>query len=606
MVGVIKKAAELVLKPVKEYTFAYICLSISLFIPQLYGMGFGRAAGDLLEGIFGNMFLCSFIAYLFLWLCFAASLIFKRLGPALAWTFTLLVWIAACTDYFLYEFFGTHVNAFILQLVNETTHAESEEFFRTYILSPRFLKIAGLFVAGIVFTAIIKLIINKLQRRNHPENLHQKGKWNSILEITGILYICASIIYPFTVYKAFTFDFVENTVYTIGKPVSRSFVYMTYNAVIQFVQESDDFEKCSLSQDGIVASREGNAPADIVVVIGESHSKYHSSLYGYPLPTNPLLEQTDGLFIFDDVISSVNATSLSFRNFMSLSSLDQNRGWYEAPLFPAVFKKAGFCVNFYSNQFVYDPAMDTYDASCGFFNHPAMQDKLFNHKNTVKYQYDGELIDAYASVRDKIEKDSNLVIFNLSGQHVQASERYPSNWNRFNESDYAQRLDLTSEQKSYVAHYDNATLYNDYVISRIISLYADRDAVIIYFPDHGDEVHDFRNHIGRSHDYESGGYKAVHCQLDIPFLIYLSPMAQNEHPELLRKIASSVHRPFMTDDLPHLLMDIAGVRCKDFDPARSLISDEFNDSRKRIPRAITSTVRVDYDQVKPLKSFPWD
>ena len=119
MVGVIKKAAELVLKPVKEYTFAYICLSISLFIPQLYGMGFGRAAGDLLEGIFGNMFLCSFIAYLFLWLCFAASLIFKRLGPALAWTFTLLVWIAACTDYFLYEFFGTHVNAFILQLVNQ-------------------------------------------------------------------------------------------------------------------------------------------------------------------------------------------------------------------------------------------------------------------------------------------------------------------------------------------------------------------------------------------------------------------------------------------------------------------------------------------------------
>ena len=328
MVEKIKKITSFVLKPAKEYTFAYICLSISLFIPQLYGLNLGRAFCDLLEGLFGNMFLCSFIAYLVMWLCCAATPVSKRLGLVLAWTVTMLAWIAACTDFFLFEFFGTHINAFILQLVNETTPTESEEFFRTYILSAHFLKVAGMFIAGITLVLFIELTYKKLHFRHNSNDTVTTVKWNSISEIFGILYICASLIYPLTVLKAFSSDFVENTVYTIGKPVSRSFIYMAYNAVIQFVQESGDFEKCSLSQDGIEASREGNAPEDIVVVIGESHSKFHSSLYGYPLPTNPLLEQTDGLFIFDDVISSVNATSLSFRNFMSLSILYQKQGWY--------------------------------------------------------------------------------------------------------------------------------------------------------------------------------------------------------------------------------------------------------------------------------------
>lgn len=39
---------------------------------------------------------------------------------------------------------------------------------------------------------------------------------------------------------------------------------------------------------------------------------------------------------------------------------------------------------------------------------------------------------------------------------------------RFGTNDYP-RTDLTKEEKQTIADYDNATLYNDYVLSKIIS-----------------------------------------------------------------------------------------------------------------------------------------
>ena len=50
-----------------------------------------------------------------------------------------------------------------------------------------------------------------------------------------------------------------------------------------------------------------NGPQNIVLVIGESFTKYHSSLYGYELKTNPCLEklkQDSLLFVYDNVESA--------------------------------------------------------------------------------------------------------------------------------------------------------------------------------------------------------------------------------------------------------------------------------------------------------------
>lgn len=579
-------------RPVKLYPWAWLIIGIALFVPELYGRSFAEASRLVWQGLTGNMLPCMLISYIFVSLSCLASRAHKTLGLILSVFFTFTALAAACMDHFLFSRFGTHVNAYILQLLDETSSSESAEFLTTYILQPAVLWYLLAGVAAIIAGYAVKKAFQRLQEHHMASQL---------CRYLLALYLIACSILTCKRLGGFTSNVIDNDVFaSIHGDTARSFTYLTYNSVLQFVQDKQDFDRCAEHLDGIEAaiSDDAASPMDIVVIVGESHNKYHSSLYGYPMPTDPYLASMDGLSIYDDVITSVNATSQSFKSFLSFASMDNGLKWCDTPLFPAVFKSAGYNVICYSNQFVHDPQMSLYNASCGFFNHPSMRDKLFSYKNTRKYRYDHELIDEYKAKRDSIEvQGHNLVIFHLNGQHVSASERYPHDMARFDASDYDYRTDLNEAQKEYVAHYDNATRYVDSLLCDIMDMYSSRDAVVLYFSDHGDEVYDFRDHIGRSYNFDDGGAEAVHHQMDIPFVIYVSPSCRDKHPEFSKAIANAVHTPFMTDDLPHLLLDMAGISCQWFDASRSPINPSYV-VRKRVPRAITPTVRLDYDSIK--------
>ena len=56
---------------------------------------------------------------------------------------------------------------------------------------------------------------------------------------------------------------------------------------------------------------------------------------------------------------------------------------------------------------------------------------------------------------------------------------------------------LTEEMRDDIAHYDNATRYNDHVLEQIIRLYEGQRTVVVYLSDHGEEVYDYRASSGR-------------------------------------------------------------------------------------------------------------
>lgn len=92
---------------------------------------------------------------------------------------------------------------------------------------------------------------------------------------------------------------------------------------------------------------------NVIYVIGESYIKHHSQLYGYDLPTTPLLQKekdNGNLFIFKNVITPYNYTSLALKNTFSINSFNDNEKWSDYPFFPAIFKKAGFNVYFWDAQ----------------------------------------------------------------------------------------------------------------------------------------------------------------------------------------------------------------------------------------------------------------
>ena len=80
--------------------------------------------------------------------------------------------------------------------------------------------------------------------------------------------------------------------------------------------------------------------SNIILVIGESFNKHHSSLYHYKKMTNPLLtkeKEKGNLFVYNNVIAPYNLTSLVIKNVFSTNSIMNNQQWFDMPVFPVIF-----------------------------------------------------------------------------------------------------------------------------------------------------------------------------------------------------------------------------------------------------------------------------
>lgn len=64
--------------------------------------------------------------------------------------------------------------------------------------------------------------------------------------------------------------------------------------------------------------------------------------------------------------------------------------------------------------------------------------------------------------------------------------------------------------------------------------------------------------------------------------IWCSKEYVKRHPNIVSRIRLSVNKPFMTDDLPHLIFDLAGINSNDFHPERSVINPNYDTHRKRM------------------------
>ena len=98
--------------------------------------------------------------------------------------------------------------------------------------------------------------------------------------------------------------------------------------------------------------------------------------------------------------------------------------------------------------------------------------------------------------------------------------------------------------------------------------------------DHGEEVYDYRDFFCRSHDLPLTP-EVCKYQFEIPFMIWMSDTYRRNRPDVAAQVAGALDRPFSADDLSHLLLDLAGIRCRWYDPARSLIGERFAPTRPR-------------------------
>lgn len=509
------------------------------------------------------------------------------------WLKALLLMIfgfAALVEIIHYKLLHMPVDVRSVLLVLDTNTHEVSGFFKQFMS----LEMTVWLVVGLLAVVVTALAISKSDIRIR--------RWNFALSAVVILLVSGGMIRLIRVSEPWFVDSIEDLVLwnsdspgnpvlinsyqmSVADPITKT-IYLTKSALLE-LSIYGEWEKRQLSAyqdkgDGTVNQFRGDS-LNIVMIIGESFIKSHSSLYGYHLATNPLLEreeQNGALVAYTDIIAGGNYTNLSICNLMNLNWLisddESQRNWWRNIYFPIIFKKSGWDVKLFSNQ--YSPE----DVSSGlgrlFFN-KLMTDSIYTSYSNRTYPYDGDFVKAMIREHNLKEPNggNNLTIWHLNGQHFPAKTHYPESteYERFTLKDIpADKPWLDDDKRQQVAEYANATAYNDKVVYDLISLYKDRNAVVIYFSDHGEEMWDTAE-FGNRNKPRPEDSAWMHRQFDVPFFVWMSPQFKASHGDVVSAIRRAAGRPGTLDGIGYVLLDIGGINSTHNHPERCLLSDRY-------------------------------
>ena len=526
-----------------------------------------------------------------------------------------LLYSIAIVDVFCYVRFESTLTPTMLMLVAETSGQEAREFLAGYlswdVLTSEVGWILLLMVVHLLWT-LLRCWLNKVRQRMILPKASE-GLVTGLRAVMGCVVVwClySSISQTWDNKVAMHRLFTCNTLGEAEHELTRKDHAVLYLPVYRLAfglyangLADRQLEQLKVASGKIRVDSCSFRVPDIVLVIGESYNKHHSQLYGYDKPTTPrqvAMQEEGSLVAFSDVVSSWNLTSFVFKHMLSLWAVGDSGAWCDEPLFPEVFRKAGYHVAFITNQFLPQAKEAVFDFSGGFFlNDSALSSRLFDERNTDLYRYDGDLVkkellaEPSHSTLHSPHSTHNLTILHLMGSHVDYQARYPlKTFRKFTPQQY-DRPELTAKQRQTLAHYDNSLLYNDSILSAITNHFADKDAVVIYVPDHGEEVFDHPPYInGRRHNADID-YALAHSEMEIPFWIWGSPLYRENHPYGWLAIQAAKDRPLMTDALPHFLLYLGGISTPLYRPELNVISPDYDTRRPRILKGTT-----DYNRLK--------
>jgi len=345
--------------------------------------------------------------------------------------------------------------------------------------------------------------------------------------------------------------------------------YYKHNLFISKVKKYD------ASRKDINFHIETNMPDDVaktfVIVIGESLSRKHMSIYGYPRNTTPLLNlMKDELLVFNDVTSPDSFTMECLKVMLTFATNEDIEAYFTKPSIIELFNYVNYETYVINNQ----STVEYVNSQYGILATKAKHLIDMTRKTNKAHEYDEVVLPVLTDILKNNSNQNKVIFIHLLGSHVHYKERFPDSYKKFDNS-YpfgVTKINLNDNQKKIINEYDNSVLYNDFVISSIIDLtrkYAPF-SYVLYFSDHAQElfdIEDFHGHARRHSKYE--------C--NIPFILWRS----EDYKQQIKLCEDNINTPYTTEDLIYSISQLSGLRYEEYDSAKSIFSDQFK-SKKRM------------------------
>jgi glucan phosphoethanolaminetransferase (alkaline phosphatase superfamily) len=315
-------------------------------------------------------------------------------------------------------------------------------------------------------------------------------------------------------------------------------------------------------------------PQVYVVVIGESSRRSHWSLYGYNRVTTPTLDQMrNQLVVFDDVSSNATITMYSVTLALTRASPSSwELARHEKSLL-TLLREGGYSVAWISNQEKFGFSENPVTSIAGEANSVSFAN---DYVNDLSYKgprdpFDTNLLARLDRELDRLRasKQRAVIFLHMMGSHEAYDQRYPPAFDIFR-PDSQPRTGLNAQQSRIIDTYDNSIRFTDYVLSSVIQRIAalNEPAAVVYFSDHGERLFESDEPTLSGHGFPQQSV----AELEVPLLLWLSPVYLQDNPEALALLQINAHKATSLDSVFETVVDLTRLSYADRDTSASLLS----------------------------------
>ncbi len=303
----------------------------------------------------------------------------------------------------------------------------------------------------------------------------------------------------------------------------------------------------------------------IIMVVGEASRADRFSLNGYEKQTNPLLEKED-IVNFSNMYSCGTSTAVSVPCMFSIYTKDDYS-----------YKKG------ISTENVVDVLTDTKDVkvlwrdnnsdSKGVALRVDFQDYRTAKNNKVcdlECRDEGMLIGLDEYIKQNKNEDIFIVLHQMGNHGPAYYKRYPKEFEKFTPVCKTNELEKCTQEEVSNA-YDNAILYTDYFLSKVINFLKpyskDYETAMLYMSDHGESL-------GENSLYLHGMpyLIAPENQKHVASFIWLGKGDIREDIDV-EKLKSYSNKRFSQDNLFHTLLGLFEVESKVYKKELDILND---------------------------------
>lgn len=314
-----------------------------------------------------------------------------------------------------------------------------------------------------------------------------------------------------------------------------------------------------------------------VIVVGESAKKNHMGIYGYHQATTPLLNQLkDDLICFEDVVSAYSTTIKSLKSIF-IQTEDAQGGGQLPGMLVDIASRGGFKTAWISNQ----PASGLNESFATLMGKQCDYYICTNYtEHYSQTSYDENIFQPFKTI---IAQQADLCVFiHLLGQHFSFENRFPES---FKKQFSIRHPSDDAHIKKIINNYDNATLYNDYVVYSIIDTVKEIDALssVVYFSDHAIDLFEYNATASQIAE------DASKPMFEIPFMVWLSRKYKEENVGIFDTLKQYVNRKIILSDFIHSIPLLWGVEWSGTDIKRNFFANtwEFH------PRTVLGNIDFD-------------